>query len=408
MHAFVKRLALRLGIALNAREDKTVMERELREPKDLGAAIGEYVQMVRISGKRRSKHFQTAGSYLRMLQREEFGCLTTEHLNLALFKKAQEYYANRYPALAKFWRFVRCFSEWCDGEKYYVPREIIEKRLRIPDSHPYYTPTFDEVKLIFDTLTRPIPEHLRGVVKRKGPLFKEKMSAVTIKRRYPSLLPVFWLGLFWCVRPGEASQLQVKHWNPRNQELEIPAPIDKTDARSFRVDDLTAQLLNHCVKGRRDDDLLFTNEAGTEFRTEYQNRILKRNVLKPLRIRGSNYSAKHFACTRLCVVLKGRLRQVMKVTGHTQVSQLQRYLGEAEDLDLEEEKWMIRFYASAFRKFLPQDLPPVRFEDLGIHTDFLNTFFSRPYIPVLPEKPEAARIIAFDAARHARPRQDAL
>ena len=141
-------------------------------------------------------------------------------------------------------------------------------------------------------------------------------------------------------RPVEVTRLKVADWNSKTSTVHLPGAITKNGHhRSFVVDQQTARWLDAAAGTRPGWDLtvdaVHTRRPGGEalfrnrFSAGWRHDSLKQAIaiqIKNAGLRGSPYSLRHTACTRLCRLAKGDLGVVQSITGHRTLSELQKYL----------------------------------------------------------------------------------
>jgi integrase len=154
------------------------------------------------------------------------------------------------------------------------------------------------------------------------------------------LLPLINLMVRYAPRPVEVTRLTVAHWHSRTASLHMPGTITKNGhPRTFVMDADTARWLDAAASTRDPWDLapdaVHTRRPGTEplfrnrFSMGWRHDSLKQAIaiqIQKAGIRGSPYSLRHTACTRLCRMANGDLAVVQSITGHRTLSELQKYL----------------------------------------------------------------------------------
>ena len=318
---FAAEVAHRLAMVKHGR---SIMHDRLKKPGQLTTVIEEYCVHLRALSKPTSAY---PGNSRYTLLRGATTCrwtLTTDVGREALATLATVYgqSVRLYAASVDYWkRFLR----WAQ-DRYAIDDTCFAFRARTYAQQPGYAWTDMECARLLDALQRPAAPELCVRARRHGGAWRTKMVAMLDWRSRYVLFPITWLMCHWAPRPLEACLLNVRDYDPVSRTLTIPTAVAKNRCmRSFVVDMRTAVILKRQVEDRLPNAPLFYGTRGRRWDRVILFRQLKR-VMGYAHIPGSMYSARHHACTMLCRLLRGDLPRIKAITGHKQVSELNRYL----------------------------------------------------------------------------------
>ena len=238
---------------------------------------------------------------------------------------------------------IKTFLRWVRRQRVAIDPDVLDYKAPKHTAAESVAWTEEEVGLLLKELSRSnqaeiIPSGI-GTGRGSKEIVDRKLATRgwMIRR---GLLPMITLMVRYGPRPVEATRLTVAHWHSRTASLHLPGTITKNGhPRTFVVDADTARWLDAAASTRDPWDLaldaVHTRRPGTEplFRNRFgkgwRHDSLKQAIaiqIKKAGIRGSPYSLRHTACTRLCRMAKGDLAVVQSITGHRTLSELQKYL----------------------------------------------------------------------------------
>lgn len=324
---FRERVRAKLKIA---HEAETLMTGEGLRPRDILLATEEYVGFRR--GRSIARSLSAYNLRLRLLELIEiFKWKLTTDIPATSFALITAHYGADETFLVResqlqLLRFVR----WA-RKKYLFRSGIEDQELSSHEEKLYYIWTDAEKDRILAELAAPEEPIILDVDWSARRCDRERRRIKDAFQVRQALHHAIWIQMRWALRPGEVCRLTVKDWNSATQVLTIPGSICKTKkTRQFRVCPETVSILNGLVRGRSKTDPLFVTARGRAWQSGLMSRQFKRSLDK-LGLAGVLYSCRHFAATTLMVVYKGQTRKVMRITGHTTLKNLERYLLEKED-----------------------------------------------------------------------------
>ena len=238
---------------------------------------------------------------------------------------------------------IKTFLRWVRRQRIAIDSEVLDYKA------PKHTPaesvvwTEDEVALLFKECSRPNHAEVLASGIGTGRGSPETMARAVASREWKirqTLLPLLHLMVCYRPRPVEISRLRVVDWNNRTSTLHLPGSITKNGyPRSFVLDAGMARWLDAAASTRdawdpaldavhtrwAGGESLFRNRFGEGWRHDSVKQAIAIQI-KNAGIRGSPYSLRHTACTRLCRLAKGDLAVVQSISGHRTLSELQKYL----------------------------------------------------------------------------------
>lgn len=322
----------RLGIVSVAARSNIVSDM-MRKPGKIDLLIDQCLAEGKLKLKPTSLYSKRS-RYLIMRMVRHFRLTITTEITESLFLEILQFYEGRlHTACATIFAFKR-LARWCSKKGYAIDETLFDFHVEMPESKETLLWSPEQVVMIHNELLRPMPPHLLSRTMRQSRTWKFKISESVRVQRYTAFYPVFRLEILWAVRPKEVSMLAVEDWDRRLRRLTIPATAAKNGCqRKFNIDRETAEFLDKACVGKPRDALLLTTHVGMPWSQPAQHRLMQQ-ILELLGIPGSLYCGRHFATTRICERLRGRLKIVQKITGHKTLTELAKYL-HALDEDLQ-------------------------------------------------------------------------
>ena len=238
---------------------------------------------------------------------------------------------------------IKTFLRWVRRQHMAIDPDVLDYKAPKHTAAESVAWTEEEVGLLMKEFSRSNQAEIipSGIGTGRGS--KEIVDRMVATRDWKirrGLLPMITLMVRYGPRPVEATRLTVAHWHSRTASLHLPGTITKNGhPRTFVVDADTARWLDAAASTRDPWDMaldaVHTRRPGTEplFRNRFgkgwRHDSLKQAIaiqIKKAGIRGTPYSLRHTACTRLCRMAKGDLAVVQSITGHRTLSELQKYL----------------------------------------------------------------------------------
>lgn len=331
--------ARQVGVALQVHSlvrDHTI------EPAPLAETLTKYLVILAARSRTGSLYADNVKALITRCQQQGGWQFTTDIDAAALDAVVYAYGQHRSTA-RKTVIAIKTFLRWVRQQRIAIDAEVLDYKA------PKHTPgesvawTEEEVGVLMKELNRPnhaevIPS---GIGTGRGSKeIVDRMLATRVWKIRQGLLPLVMLMARYGPRPVEVTRLTVAHWHSRTQSLHMPGTITKNGhPRTFVVDADTARWLDAAASTRDPWDMtldaVHTRRPGTEplFRNRFgkgwRHDSLKQAIaiqIKNAGIRGSPYSLRHTACTRLCRLAQGDLAVVQSITGHRTLSELQKYL----------------------------------------------------------------------------------
>lgn len=328
--AFARSVANKRKQAQYARQDPSIMEQYRRPPGVIVDLLPEFISAKFAGSKLGSAHPRSTAYVLRH-SLELMGWRSTTEVGAAELTKLMQHYAHKNASQVQYIGTWLNFLAWADAKKYAVDHSFHEIRRPAANSTPTYAFTYHEVERIMAELQRPLPASVHRKARRHTEEWANKLREINDAAMRQAFLPIFWIQVYWALRPYEACRLTIDNWHAETRTLTIPTAVAKNQKqRAFVVDAVTARMLDSLCRGRDRNDYLFLAARGGQYTPEMQTRYATR-LLDRLGIRGTLYSARHHACSRWCVLLRGNIPDIQTITGHLSLSQLERYLHQLHD-----------------------------------------------------------------------------
>lgn len=334
-----KHFAKQVGVALQVHSlvrDHTV------EPGDLTETLARYIELLRGRGRSGSCHATNVLTAITRWQKQFSWEVTTDIDETALDGVVYALGPHRSTA-RKTVIAIKSFLRWVRRQHLAIDPDVLD--FLTPKHAPAESVawTEDEVALLLQECSRSnraevIPSGIG--MGRGSQQVIERMVATRHWKIRRCLLPMLQLMVRYGPRPVEVTRLRVSDWRSRTASLHMPGTITKNGhPRTFIVDGETARWLDAAASSRDPWDLaldavhtrrpgtdpLFRHRNGRGWRVDNLRQGLESQIQKA-GIRGTPYTLRHTACTRLCRLAKGDLAVVQSITGHRTLSQLQTYL----------------------------------------------------------------------------------
>lgn len=300
--------------------DKRTQALSVRPSVELGDLVAEYGRAIDSTGKG-----STARRHVYYLRKmiADFTWTTTSDVPIDAFAQMNRRWGP-YTARMCQWAII-ALIRWARA-RFFFHEELLTKPMT-PAPELHGAVWGDDVREYILTQLKncEVLDNPRSDPRRRSKKRRSGVSRANSVSRRSTLYPLIYMVLTWAVRRSEIVDLRVGDWSASTCVLTIRrSTTRRANARSFKVDNETAAILNDVVGNRDSDEYLFRSRQGKKWRALHLSKQV-RLLMRQMGMRGSLVECHRAAVRRLITAHAENPQAVLGITGICELRYLRTY-----------------------------------------------------------------------------------